>query len=166
MVSDGAAVPADRPRRLGRRRRERCRGAAGSRGRPGPGRRGPLPLAPSREGRGRTETKQSPKPLPLPAIVACRSPPLFAGNVYRGLIAVSAVIPLGDSARMKLEDAIGKALDDLKDYPAAIRYFDAANLIEKGLTSYDRGRLLSWMDELIGTMHARLLRATRRTGCG
>ena len=59
-------------------------------GRVGPAR--PPPPSPLPRGRGRTETKQSPKPLPLPAIVACRSPPLFAGNVYRGLIAVSAVI--------------------------------------------------------------------------
>jgi tetratricopeptide (TPR) repeat protein len=56
---------------------------------------------------------------------------------------------LGDSARMKLEYALGKAFDDLKDYAAAIRHFDAANRIEKGLASYDRAPLLSRVDELI-----------------
>ena len=57
--------------------------------------------------------------------------------------------PLGDSARMQLEYALGKTLDDLKDYTAAIRHFDAANLIEKGLTSYDRAQQAAWVDLLI-----------------
>ncbi len=56
---------------------------------------------------------------------------------------------LGDAARIRLGFALGKAFDDLGDYATAIRYFDAANAIEKRLTTFDRDRLTAWVDRLI-----------------
>jgi tetratricopeptide (TPR) repeat protein len=52
-------------------------------------------------------------------------------------------------ARMIAHYALGKALDDLHDYASAIRHFDAANEIEKGLSYYDRGQLAAWVDRQI-----------------
>ena len=53
---------------------------------------------------------------------------------------------LGDAARIRLGFALGKAFDDLGDYATAIRYFDAANAIEKRLTTFDRDRLTAWVE--------------------
>jgi tetratricopeptide (TPR) repeat protein len=47
---------------------------------------------------------------------------------------------LSDTDRMKLEYALGKAYDDLRDYAAAMSHFDAANRIDKGVSSYDRAQ--------------------------
>jgi tetratricopeptide (TPR) repeat protein len=57
---------------------------------------------------------------------------------------------LSDTDRMKLEYALGKAHDDLKDYAAAIRHFDAANRIDKGVSSYDRAQQAARVGQLIG----------------
>jgi Sulfotransferase family len=50
---------------------------------------------------------------------------------------------------MKLEYALGKACDDLKDYASAIGHFDAANRIDKGVTSYDRTQQAARVEQLI-----------------
>jgi tetratricopeptide (TPR) repeat protein len=49
-------------------------------------------------------------------------------------------------ARMIAHYALGKAFDDLHDYASAIRHFDGANDIEKGLSVYDRGQVAGWVD--------------------
>jgi len=56
---------------------------------------------------------------------------------------------LYDVGRMTTHYALGKAFDDLGDYAAAIRHFDAANQIKNGLLAYDRGQLAAWVDMLI-----------------
>jgi tetratricopeptide (TPR) repeat protein len=56
---------------------------------------------------------------------------------------------LNDVARIKLGYALGKAYDDLRDYAAAIRHFDAANRLEKGLVRFDRNDVSAWVDLLI-----------------
>ncbi len=56
---------------------------------------------------------------------------------------------LTDIVRMKLDYALGKALDDVGDYAAAIRHFDAANRTEKALTPYDRAAQAARVDQLI-----------------
>jgi tetratricopeptide (TPR) repeat protein len=66
------------------------------------------------------------------------------------MMTVAGTASLGAADRMKLEYALGKALDDLKDYAAAIEHFDAANRIEKGLSSYDQGQQAAWVDRQIG----------------
>jgi tetratricopeptide (TPR) repeat protein len=48
-----------------------------------------------------------------------------------------AASEMPDPQRMTLHFAAGKALDDLKDYAAAIRHFDAANGIRGRLKRYD-----------------------------
>jgi tetratricopeptide (TPR) repeat protein len=65
------------------------------------------------------------------------------------MTAVLETASLGDIARLRLEYALGKAFDDLQDYAAAIRHFDAANRIEKALSSYERAQQASWVDLLI-----------------
>jgi tetratricopeptide (TPR) repeat protein len=55
---------------------------------------------------------------------------------------------LSDTDRMKLEYALGKAHDDLKDYAAAIRHFDAANRIDKAASGYDRTQQAARVDRL------------------
>jgi tetratricopeptide (TPR) repeat protein len=56
---------------------------------------------------------------------------------------------LSDTDHMKLEYALGKACDDLKDYAAAMHHFDAANQIDKGTTGYDRTQQTERVDRLI-----------------
>jgi tetratricopeptide (TPR) repeat protein len=56
---------------------------------------------------------------------------------------------LPDVTRMTAHYALGKAFDDLGEYGSAIRHFDAANGIEKGLCEYDREQLAAWVDLLI-----------------
>jgi tetratricopeptide (TPR) repeat protein len=68
------------------------------------------------------------------------------------LARMTAVLESGrlhDVARVTTHYALGKAFDDLRDYPSAIRHFDAANSIENGLSVYDRGQLAAWVDLLI-----------------
>jgi tetratricopeptide (TPR) repeat protein len=45
--------------------------------------------------------------------------------------------PMADAQRMTLHFAAGKALDDLKEYAAAIQHFDAANRIRRRLSPFD-----------------------------
>ncbi len=56
---------------------------------------------------------------------------------------------LGAVDRMMLEYALGKALDDLKDYAAAIGHFDAANRVDKALSRYDRMQQAAWVDRQV-----------------
>jgi tetratricopeptide (TPR) repeat protein len=53
-----------------------------------------------------------------------------------------------DADRMTLHFAAGKALDDLKEYAAAIRHFDAANRIRAKLAPYDRTYFERKVDQL------------------
>jgi tetratricopeptide (TPR) repeat protein len=64
------------------------------------------------------------------------------------MMALLGTESLCDIDRMKLEYALGKAFDDLKDYASAIRHFDAANRIDKSLSSYDRAGKVAWVDLL------------------
>ncbi len=66
------------------------------------------------------------------------------------MVSVLNTAPLADIFRMKLEYAVGKGLDDLGDYAAAIEHFDKANRLDKRLASYDHARQTAWMDVLIG----------------
>jgi tetratricopeptide (TPR) repeat protein len=56
---------------------------------------------------------------------------------------------LHDTGRIKLGYALGKAFDDLGEYSTAIHWFDTANRIEKGLTTFDRTDVATWVDLLI-----------------
>ncbi|MGA9869509.1 MAG: sulfotransferase [Acetobacteraceae bacterium] len=51
--------------------------------------------------------------------------------------------------RMLLHFALGKALDDLADYPAAMQHFDAANRIRGDLVGFDRAGLVRLIDAII-----------------
>jgi tetratricopeptide (TPR) repeat protein len=57
--------------------------------------------------------------------------------------------PMADPQRMTLHFAAGKALDDLKEYAAAIQHFDAANGIRRRLAPFDRGEFARRVDRLI-----------------
>ncbi len=56
---------------------------------------------------------------------------------------------LQDFSLMILHFSLGKALDDLKDYEAAMQHFDAANRLRHRTSKLDRGRLASQFDGLI-----------------
>jgi tetratricopeptide (TPR) repeat protein len=56
------------------------------------------------------------------------------------------VFPL---TRMKLHFALGKAFDDLRDYEQAIRHYDAANQIRRGLQPFDRDSFVRQLDAVI-----------------
>jgi tetratricopeptide (TPR) repeat protein len=51
--------------------------------------------------------------------------------------------------RMMLHFAAGKALDDLRDYAAAMQHFDAANGIRRKLAPFDRGVFARSVDSLM-----------------
>ena len=56
---------------------------------------------------------------------------------------------LPDFSLMILHFSLGKALDDVKDFEAAMRHFDAANRIRHRTAKLDRARLSAQFDELI-----------------
>jgi adenylyl-sulfate kinase len=56
---------------------------------------------------------------------------------------------LTERQRMMLHFAAGKALDDLRDYGAAIEHFDAANGIRRKITPFDPSELARGVDKLI-----------------
>jgi tetratricopeptide (TPR) repeat protein len=57
---------------------------------------------------------------------------------------------LTDRERMALHFGLGKAFDDLRDYAAAIRHFDAANRIRRSPQGANRSVLAAEVDLLIG----------------
>jgi tetratricopeptide (TPR) repeat protein len=56
---------------------------------------------------------------------------------------------LGESKKMALHFAAGKALDDLGEYAGAIRHFDAANRIRRSVAPFDREETEQRVDQLI-----------------
>ncbi len=56
---------------------------------------------------------------------------------------------LQDFSLMILHFSLGKALDDLKDYEAAMQHFDAANKLRHRTSKLDRARLVGQYDGLI-----------------
>jgi tetratricopeptide (TPR) repeat protein len=56
---------------------------------------------------------------------------------------------LSETDRMSVHFALGKALDDLKDYEGAMRHFDAANRIRYRLCRFDRKEFEQRIDALI-----------------
>ena len=58
--------------------------------------------------------------------------------------------PLSDVQRLRLHFALGKSFDDLGDYAAAIRHFDAANQIKRRLVPFDGAALARKVDAIIG----------------
>jgi tetratricopeptide (TPR) repeat protein len=61
---------------------------------------------------------------------------------------------LGERQRGLLHFAAGKALDDLKDYGAAMEQFDAANRIRRSITGFDRNDF----ERTVGLLIARFTR--------
>jgi tetratricopeptide (TPR) repeat protein len=61
---------------------------------------------------------------------------------------------LSDTGRMQLHFALGKALDDLRDYKAAMRHYDSANRIRSGLSPFDRSVLPRLVDTVIARCDA------------
>jgi tetratricopeptide (TPR) repeat protein len=56
---------------------------------------------------------------------------------------------LAERQRMMLHFASGKALDDLREYGAAMEHFDAANRIRRTIAPFDRGQFARGIDRLI-----------------
>ncbi len=54
-----------------------------------------------------------------------------------------------DGNRMAIHFGLGKALDDLGDYPAAIHHYDAANAIRRRDGSLNRPGLTAWVDRIV-----------------
>ena len=53
--------------------------------------------------------------------------------------------------RQSVHFALGKAFDDIGDYPSAIRHFDAANVIRGATRSLDRAKLAAQTDHVIAS---------------
>jgi tetratricopeptide (TPR) repeat protein len=64
---------------------------------------------------------------------------------------------LSPPQRQSVHFALGKAFDDIADYAAAIRHFDAANLIRRAARSLDRDKLASQTDFVIASTPRGLL---------
>lgn len=71
---------------------------------------------------------------------------------------------LSDFSLMILNFSLGKALDDLKDYEAAIKHFDIANRIRHRTSKLDRPRLLAQFDDLIERFTAEYFASYAATG--
>jgi tetratricopeptide (TPR) repeat protein len=56
---------------------------------------------------------------------------------------------LTERQRMMLHFAAGKALDDLRDYGAAMEHFDAANAIRRQIAPFDAGEFARGVDSLV-----------------
>ena len=65
---------------------------------------------------------------------------------------------------MKLDFAVGKALDDLGDYASAIRHFDAANRVRHSLSRFSRNLFAQRIDRLIGRFTGDFSAANRVIG--
>ena len=65
---------------------------------------------------------------------------------------------LSETDRMSVHFALGKALDDLKDYEGATRHFDAANRIRYRLCRFDRKEFEQRIDALIARFTGGILR--------
>ena len=61
---------------------------------------------------------------------------------------------LSDPERVMLHFALGKAMDDLRDYGEAMRNFDAANRIRSPQLQFDRRHLAQRIDRMIATFTA------------
>jgi Flp pilus assembly protein TadD len=66
--------------------------------------------------------------------------------------------------RMRLNFAVGKALDDLGDYGGAMRHFDAANQVRHGLSRLPRSLFAQRIDWLIGRFTGEFFAANRAIG--
>jgi tetratricopeptide (TPR) repeat protein len=64
---------------------------------------------------------------------------------------------LTDAERMLLHFGLGKAFDDLHDYAAAMRHFDAANELRRGDQSINRSAVSAHTDRLIQQCSAQFL---------
>ncbi len=67
--------------------------------------------------------------------------------------------PLSEPARQRVHYGLGKAFDDLGDYPAAMRHFDAANRLATRNRGFDRAHFGASVHRLIVSQTAEFLRA-------
>jgi tetratricopeptide (TPR) repeat protein len=71
---------------------------------------------------------------------------------------------LADPARVVLHFAMGKAMDDLRDFEQAMTHFDAANRLRSRYFSYDRQGHVRWCDKIIDVLAPDRFRAAGITG--
>jgi len=72
---------------------------------------------------------------------------------------------LQDFSLMILHFSLGKALDDLKDYEAAMQHFDAANRLRHRTSKLDRARLTEQFDGIIARFTPAYFAAHAALGC-
>jgi tetratricopeptide (TPR) repeat protein len=71
---------------------------------------------------------------------------------------------LPERQRMTLHFALGKALDDLKEYAEAATHYDAANRIRRKLSPFDARDFAKQIDGLVGSFTREFLRANAALG--
>ena len=81
------------------------------------------------------------------------------------MLALSDRADIAESQRMTLHFAIGKALDDLRDYEGAMQHFDAANRIRQRALRFDPSDFAGRIDRLIERFSAAFLAENRALGC-
>ncbi len=107
--------------------------------------------------------------------------PLLAGSYYdlvrcrpitaadEGLLAqmesALATPGLEVAQRLRLHLALGKAADDLGDYPVAMRHFDKADAVRRGAGSFDSAAFDIEVDRLIGRFTPELIAQALELGC-
>jgi len=68
------------------------------------------------------------------------------------------------SQKLRLHLAIGKAAEDLRDYAAAMKHFDAADAIRRSLASFDANEFSKQIDRLIARFTLDLIRRAPELG--
>jgi tetratricopeptide (TPR) repeat protein len=82
-------------------------------------------------------------------LVRCRPVRRDDDGLLQRMEAALATPGLERAQRLRLHLAIGKAADDLGDYPSAMQHFDAADAVRRGFSSFDSAAFSIEIDRLI-----------------
>jgi tetratricopeptide (TPR) repeat protein len=82
-------------------------------------------------------------------LVRCRPVTRDDGSLLQQMEAALATPGLETAQRLRVHLAIGKAADDLGDYALAMRHFDAADGVRRGIASFDSAAFSIEIDRLI-----------------
>jgi len=82
-------------------------------------------------------------------LVRCRRVTSDDDGLLQQMQAALATPGLEAAQRQRLHLAIGKAADDLGDYPLAMQHFDAADAVRRGCASFDSAAFSTEIDRLI-----------------
>jgi hypothetical protein len=82
-------------------------------------------------------------------LVRCRPVTIADNGLLQGMQAALATPGLEAGQLLRVHLAIGKAAEDLGDYPLAMRHFDAADAVRRGSASFDSAAFSIEIDRMI-----------------